>query len=91
MEKVYCKECEFTRKMCVGYCSCTEYHCFHSTCFTDRDKDTPFSKGRDHKGGYTTKRVSNMDKLNKNNDCQYFREKIGIFKMIAIRYKECFS
>jgi len=77
MEKVYCKKCKHVCKITVGYAETTEYHCFHDACFKNINKDTPFSKGRDHKGITTTERVSNMHKLNANNDCEYYEERIN--------------
>lgn len=91
MEKVYCKKCRHVYKIEVGYSETEEYHCFHSKCFKNSDKDTPFSQGKDNKGNYTSERITNMDKLNANNNCEYFEERINIFKRIASVIKEYFS
>jgi len=87
MEKVYCKKCKHVRKICVGYAETVEYHCFHEVCFEDRDKDTPFGKGIDNKGDYTSKRIADMYQLNNCNNCQHFELKVNIVKRIAIGIK----
>ena len=68
MKKVYCEEC---RNYCnFGICCTAGYDYNTKVC---HHKETPFYRAYDERRVFTKKE---MLKLNKNNNCKYYEEKI---------------
>jgi hypothetical protein len=79
---VYCKKCEYRgHRTENGYAGSWKYPaCDHSACFVGAIEEEDSPMGRFKKDNRS--RITDMDELNKNNDCSHFEIKIGIVEKI---------